>query len=151
MWHRGHVCTCPLCHMIYHSCDKGSWRQSPLSTARYCNVCGRNLITGLTSAVSPRVVISSTCKVGQKLGVSLPLLTCSPSAWPSQLLYCRGRKSWRDLLITLYLWMYIIITQLVPSITPYTQFMYCFNIHVPRHWSSVYKLSCWVRMWQILE
>jgi hypothetical protein len=27
--------------------------------------------------------ISSTCKVGQKLGVSLPLLTCSRSAWPS--------------------------------------------------------------------
>ena len=44
------------------------------------NVCGRNLITGLTSAVSPRVDISSTSNVGQKLGVSLPLLTCSPSA-----------------------------------------------------------------------
>jgi len=26
-----------------------------------------------------RVDISSTCKVGQKIGVSLPLLTCSPS------------------------------------------------------------------------
>ena len=34
----------------------------------------------LTSVASPRVDISSTCKVGQKLGVSLPLLTCSPSA-----------------------------------------------------------------------
>jgi hypothetical protein len=34
-------------------------------------VCGRNLITGLTSAASPRVDISSTCKVGQKIGVSL--------------------------------------------------------------------------------
>jgi hypothetical protein len=44
------------------------------------NVCGRNLITGLTSAASPRVDISSTCQVGQKLGVSLPLLKCSPSA-----------------------------------------------------------------------
>ena len=43
-------------------------------------VCGRNLITGLRSAPSPRVDISSTCKVGQKFGVSLPLLTCSPSA-----------------------------------------------------------------------
>jgi hypothetical protein len=43
-------------------------------------LCGRNLITGLTSAASPRVNISSNCKVGQKLGVSLPLLTCSPSA-----------------------------------------------------------------------
>ena len=40
-------------------------------------VCGRNLITGLTSAASPRVDISSTCKVGQKLRVSLHLLTCS--------------------------------------------------------------------------
>ena len=45
-----------------------------------CNVCGRNLITELTFAASPRVEISSTCEVGQKLGVSLPLLTCSPSA-----------------------------------------------------------------------
>ena len=68
-----------------------------------CNVCGRNLITGLTSAASPRVDISSTCKVGQKIGVSLPLLTCSPSAWASRLLYLRGRKSRRDLWITLYI------------------------------------------------
>ena len=37
-------------------------------------------------AASPRVDIPSTCKVGQKLGVSLPLLTCSPSAWSSG--YC---------------------------------------------------------------
>jgi len=51
---------------------------------------------------STRVHISSICKVGQKLGVSLPLLTCSPSAWPSRLLYRRGRKSRRDLWITLY-------------------------------------------------
>jgi len=48
---------------------------------------------------SARVHISSTCKVGQKLGVSLPVLTCSPSAWPSRLLYRRGRKSRRDLWI----------------------------------------------------
>jgi hypothetical protein len=88
--------TCP-----YHSCDEGSWRQSLLSTARCCNVCGRKLITGLTSATSPRVDISSTCKVGQKFGVSLPLLTCSPSAWPSRLLYQRSRKSRKDLWITL--------------------------------------------------
>ena len=44
------------------------------------HVCGRNMITLLTSAASPRVDISSTCKVGQKVGVPLPLLTCSPSA-----------------------------------------------------------------------
>ena len=44
------------------------------------NVCGRNLITGSISAASPRVDISSTCKVGQKIRVSLPLLICSPSA-----------------------------------------------------------------------
>ena len=69
-----------------------------------CNVCGRNLITELTSAASPRVDISSRYKVGQKLGVSLPLLTCSPSAWPSRLLYRRGQKSRRDLWITLYFW-----------------------------------------------
>jgi hypothetical protein len=94
---------CLLCHVIYHSCDEGSWRQSLLSTTRRCKACGRNLITGLTSAASPRVDISSTCKVGQKLGVSLPLLTCSPSAWPSQLLDRRGWKSRRDLWITLYI------------------------------------------------
>jgi len=47
-------------------------------------------------------VCGMTYKVGQKLGVSLPLLTCYPSAWPSQLLYLRGRKSWRDIWITLY-------------------------------------------------
>ena len=34
------------------------------------HMCGRNLITGFTSAASPRVDISSTCKVGQKLIVS---------------------------------------------------------------------------------
>jgi hypothetical protein len=87
----------------YHSCYQGSRRQSLLSTARCCNVCGRSLITGLTCAASPRVDISSTCKVGQKLGVSLPLLTYSPSAWPSRLLYRRGWKSWRDLRITVYI------------------------------------------------
>ena len=67
-----------------------------------CNVCGRNLITGLTSAASPRVDIPSTCKVGQKLGVSLPLMTFSPSALPSRLLYRRSRKFQRDLWSALY-------------------------------------------------
>ena len=70
--------------------------------ATQCNVCGRNLIIGLTPAASPRVDISSACKVGQKLGVSLPLLTCTPSAWPSRLLYRRGRKFRRNLWNTLY-------------------------------------------------
>ena len=46
---------------------KGSMSKEPHT----CNVCGRNLITGLTSAASPRVDISSTCKIGQKLGVSV--------------------------------------------------------------------------------
>ena len=32
-------------------------------------VCGRNLITGLTSAAVPRVDISSTCKVGHTVSV----------------------------------------------------------------------------------
>ena len=53
-------------------------------------------------SVSSRVDISRTCKVEQKLGVSLPLLTWCPSAWPSRLLYDRGLKSQRDLWITLY-------------------------------------------------
>jgi hypothetical protein len=34
----GGTYTCSLCHVIYHSCDEGSWRQSLLSTARSCNV-----------------------------------------------------------------------------------------------------------------
>jgi uncharacterized membrane protein YhiD involved in acid resistance len=36
-----------------------------------CSVCGKNWITGLTSAASPGVDIWSTCKVGHTLGVSL--------------------------------------------------------------------------------
>jgi len=52
----------------------------PMYCYTCCDVCGRNLVTVLTYAASPRVDISSTCKVGQKLGVSLPLMTCSPSA-----------------------------------------------------------------------
>ena len=74
-----------------------------------CNVCGRNLIPRVTSAASTRVNISSTCKLGKNLGVSLPLLTCSPSAWPSRLLYRRDRKSRRDLWITLCVYIYIYI------------------------------------------
>jgi hypothetical protein len=69
-------------------------------------VCGRNLITGLTSAASPRMDISSTCKLGQKFGVSLPLLTCSPSAWPSRLPCRRGRKSRTDLWIIRYCYLW---------------------------------------------
>ena len=49
-----------------------------------CNVCG-------CGSFCP------TLQVGQKLGVSLPLLTCSPSTYISRLLYRRGRKSRRDL------------------------------------------------------
>ena len=64
---------------------------------RDCRACARNVCQEPSE-----VNISSTCKVGQKLGVSLPLLTCSPSTWPSRLLYRRGRKSRRDLWITLY-------------------------------------------------
>ena len=53
------------------------------------HVCGRSLITGLTSAASPRVAISSTCKVGQKLGVSpsvdmLPFGVTIPATEPQR-------------------------------------------------------------------
>ena len=65
---------------------------------RDCRACARNVCQEPSE-----VNISSTCKVEQKNGVSLPLLTCSPSAWPSRLLYRRGRKSRRDLRITLYI------------------------------------------------
>ena len=62
-----------------------------------CNACRRILITGLTSAASPRVQISSTCKVGQKLGEILYLLICSFLPCLSWLLRSRVRKSRRDL------------------------------------------------------
>jgi hypothetical protein len=67
-----------LQHLAVNSSD--CLKQSLLSTAICCNMCGRNLITVLISAASPRVDILSTCNLGQKLGVSLPLLTCFPSA-----------------------------------------------------------------------
>ena len=82
--------------------QRGLWPRWRKFLPHTLHVCGRNLITGLTSAASPRVDISNTCKVRQKFGVSLPLLTCSLSAWPSRLLYRRGRKSRRDLWISLY-------------------------------------------------
>ena len=71
-------------------------------TAERSNACRRNLITGLTSAASPRVHISSTCKVGQKLGKILYLLICSFLPCLSWLLRTRVRKSRRDVWITLY-------------------------------------------------
>ena len=53
-------------------------------------------------AASPMADISRTSKLGQQLGVFLPLLTCSPPAWTSRLQYRRGRKSRSYLWITLY-------------------------------------------------
>jgi hypothetical protein len=88
----------PLSQLWYITWHRG---QIHAPYATWFTMCGRNLIAGLTSTMSPRVDILSTCKVGQKIGVSLPLLTCSPSAWPSRLLYRRGRKSRRYLWITL--------------------------------------------------
>jgi hypothetical protein len=60
-------------------------------------VCARNFFFQEPSEFNT----SSTCKVGQKIGVSLPLLTRPPSEWSSQLLYRRGWKSRRDLRIAL--------------------------------------------------
>ena len=64
--------------------------------------CRRNLITGLTSAASPRVYISSSCKFGQKLGEILYPLICFFMPCLSCLLRSQFPKSWRDLWITLY-------------------------------------------------
>jgi hypothetical protein len=52
-------------------------------------VCGRNLITSLTSASSPRVDISSTCRVGQNWSVSpsvdmLPFGVTIPATVPQR-------------------------------------------------------------------
>ena len=90
-------CTRGLCHVIYHGCDKGSWRQSLLSTAKCCKACRRNLITGLTSAASPRLHISSSCKVGQKLGEILYPMICFFLPCLSWLLRSQFSKSQRDL------------------------------------------------------
>jgi len=43
-----------------------------------CNVFGRDLITALTSAASPNVDISSTCKVGQRLPSVSPSVDMPP-------------------------------------------------------------------------
>ena len=83
-----------------HPWWRGRCQSSSCDTRR--NACRRNLITGLTSAASPRVHISSTCKVGQKLGEILYLMICSFLPCLSWLLRSRVRKSRRDLWITLY-------------------------------------------------
>jgi hypothetical protein len=90
----------PFVAAVVNHVAQGAHTRAPCAT--WFTVCGRKLITGLTSAASQRSKISNTCKVIQKLGVSLPLLTCCTSAWPSRLLYRRGRKSRRDLWTTLY-------------------------------------------------
>jgi hypothetical protein len=100
-WNSSRVAACALRN---EQTGRGTY---VLPYATWFIVCGRNLITGLTSAASARMDISSTCKVEQKLGVSLPLLTCSPSAWPSRLLCRRGRKSRKDLWITLYITLHV--------------------------------------------
>jgi hypothetical protein len=38
------VCTCPLWHVIYDSCHKGSWSELLLSIVRCWNICGKNWI-----------------------------------------------------------------------------------------------------------
>jgi len=60
------VCVCVVCVCVYRVIDKSLWNFG----TRLRNYQNRR----------SRLNISSTCKVGQKLGVSLPLLTCSPSA-----------------------------------------------------------------------
>ena len=76
--------------------------QRSISIGRESLECRRNLITGLTSAASPKVHISRTCKVGQKLGEILYLLICSFLPRLSWLWRSRIQKSRRDLGITLY-------------------------------------------------
>jgi hypothetical protein len=75
----------------------------------------------------------NTCKVGQNLGVSLPLLTCSTSAWSSRLLYRRGRKSRRDLRSTLYFCCFLYCNHQVHRdvlITLYIQAQNCLELWV---------------------
>ena len=60
--------------------DAAGINPSTIFPPRMLHMCGGNLITGLTSTALPMVNTSNTCKIGQKLEVPLPLLTCSPSA-----------------------------------------------------------------------
>ena len=87
---------------LYTLVTEVQWRWKNMRDCFHCSACRRNLITGLTSAASPRVHISSTCKVGQKLGEIFYLLICSFLPCLSWLLRSRVRKSRRDLWITLY-------------------------------------------------
>jgi hypothetical protein len=84
-----------------------SWRNMAWTGNKKESGLCLGICQNLTSVASPTMQILSTCKVGQKLAVSVPLLTCCPSVWPSRLLYRRGRKSRRDLWITLYIWVCI--------------------------------------------
>jgi hypothetical protein len=92
--------------------------------------------------MSPRVDISSTCMVGQKIGVSLPMLTCSPSAWPSLLLYCRGQKSQRDLRITLYILLcciiFIFVTELQDA---YKLSKYFAQPYFHKYWTEIHDVT----------
>jgi hypothetical protein len=92
-----------------------------------CSVCGRNWITGLTSAASPVVDIWSTCKVRHTLGEFLYLLICSFLLCLSWLLYCRVRKSRRDLWITLYMWW---ISSYITKCAVYFIMKYCVLIYL---------------------
>ena len=108
--------------------------------SRDCRACARNICQEPSE-----VDISSTCKVGQKLGVSLPLLTCSPSAWPSRLLYLRGRKSRRDLWITLY-YKLLLFTELFFS---GQHRLLLFGTYIRNFWSIIsfglmYHFDIWV-------
>ena len=58
-------------------------------------------------------------------------MTCSPSAWPSRLLYRRGRKSRRDLRITLYICFKLyFIVQALHSIIKLLLLFLCYYIRV---------------------
>jgi len=88
----------------------GTWNSSRVAACALRNevavrshvACSRNLITGLTSTASPRVHISSSCKVGQKLGDILYPLICFFLLCLSWLLRSQFSHSRRDLWITLY-------------------------------------------------
>ena len=96
--------------------------------------------TGLTSAASPRVHISSTCKVGQKLGEILYLSICSFLPCLSWLLRSRVRKSRRDLWITLYIYKCKLLHNFTRLILLF-QGSYCATVP-----ESIWTGPCW-QLW----
>jgi hypothetical protein len=125
----------------------GTWNSSRVAACalrneqagRDCRACARNVCQEPSEVNTSRE--PGIADAGQKLGVSLPLLTCSPSAWSSRLLYRRGRKSRRDLRNTLYSGAAVKSTSSCPLLITreikylkYMDYKFIFCNYLPNYW-----------------